>query len=155
MDKKYKALFRVDSSTQIGTGHLMRCLVLAGELRPKGAQIFFICRELPGNLCDLVEEKGYPVYRLPCSGEQAAFNGEHTKHARWLGASWETDAEQVKNILINDKQDIDWLIVDHYAIDKRWESCLRPVCKKIGPESRKRKIIPTFQQGGDLNQLNY
>ena len=48
----------IDSSIQIGTGHLMRCLTLADALRGKGAVVSFICRELPGNLCDSVEKKG-------------------------------------------------------------------------------------------------
>ena len=39
-------IIRTDSSTPIGTGHLMRCLTLADELSQKGAQISFICREL-------------------------------------------------------------------------------------------------------------
>ena len=39
-------IIRTDSSTQIGTGHLMRCLTLADKLRQKGTQISFICREI-------------------------------------------------------------------------------------------------------------
>jgi UDP-2,4-diacetamido-2,4,6-trideoxy-beta-L-altropyranose hydrolase len=50
---------RVDSSVQMGSGHLMRCLTLAEGLSKKGAAITFICRDLPGNLCDFIEKKNF------------------------------------------------------------------------------------------------
>jgi len=50
-------------------------------------------------------------------------------HAAWLGADWATDAEQT--LVSIGKTVIDWLIVDHYAIDIRWESIFRPRCGKI------------------------
>ena len=46
-----------------------------------------------------------------------------------LCADWATDAEQT--LVSIGKTDIDWLIVDHYAIDIRWESILRSRCGKI------------------------
>lgn len=49
--------FRVDSSIQIGTGHRMRCLTLADALRKKESNLSFICREMPGNLCNFIEKK--------------------------------------------------------------------------------------------------
>lgn len=124
-------IIRTDSSTQIGTGHLMRCLTLAGELRKKGAQISFICRELPGNLCDLAEEKGYPVHRLPCAEEQLKHVGQRTAHSHWLGVDWQTDARQTKAVIKKEARDIDWLIVDHYALDKQWDVQMRPPVKNI------------------------
>ncbi len=42
-----KILIRTDASQQIGSGHVMRCLSLANELRQK-AHVSFICQELPG-----------------------------------------------------------------------------------------------------------
>lgn len=44
-------LIRTDASQQIGSGHVMRCLSLANELRQK-ARVSFICQKLPGNMCD-------------------------------------------------------------------------------------------------------
>ena len=39
-----KLLIRADASVQIGTGHIMRCLTLADELRGRGAEATFVCR---------------------------------------------------------------------------------------------------------------
>jgi len=55
---------RTDSSVQIGTGHVMRCLTLAERLREKGADVLFICRELVGNLNELISAKGFALCRL-------------------------------------------------------------------------------------------
>lgn len=123
--------FRVDSSIQIGTGHLMRCLTLADVLREKEAMVSFICRELSGNLCDFVGKKGFRVYRLPYITSQFDDKRHNTHHTQWLGVTWETDAEQTKAILMKDTHDIDWLVADHYALDKQWETQMRPFVKKI------------------------
>jgi spore coat polysaccharide biosynthesis predicted glycosyltransferase SpsG len=57
-------VFRADSSIQTGSGHIMRCLTLADELRISGCEILFICRGLPGNLISLIEKKNYSVCKL-------------------------------------------------------------------------------------------
>ena len=53
-------IFRVDSSEVIGSGHVMRCLTLADELREQGAECEFICREHEGHMMSLIEQRGYP-----------------------------------------------------------------------------------------------
>jgi UDP-2,4-diacetamido-2,4,6-trideoxy-beta-L-altropyranose hydrolase len=44
--------FRTDTSLQIGTGHVTRCLSLADALHATGEQCHFICREHPENLIE-------------------------------------------------------------------------------------------------------
>lgn len=129
-----KVVFRADASYEIGTGHIMRCLTLAEALREKGADVAFIARELPGNLCNFIESKNFMVHRLPYLNDKELINTstEQTlNHSSWLGVSKETDAEQSKCILEQLGQPIDWLVVDHYALDKQWELQLRPYAKKI------------------------
>lgn len=109
---------RVDASLELGTGHVMRCLTLAGRLREHGASVHFICREHPGHLCDLIEANGYNVLKLPAPQENS-----------WLGAPLSVDANQTKEQLSN--RSVDLLIVDHYAINAEWESRLRDLTKKI------------------------
>ncbi|MEG6616509.1 UDP-2,4-diacetamido-2,4,6-trideoxy-beta-L-altropyranose hydrolase [Peptococcaceae bacterium 1198_IL3148] len=130
-------VFRVDSSTIIGTGHLMRCLTLAEELRYQGAGVSFICRDLPGNISRMIRDKGYKVYLLPFpvneNGYDVKYNEMDIVHNQknWLYVNWRTDAEQTLNIIKKNTKSIEWLIVDHYAIGKQWEKALRPYVKKI------------------------
>ena len=116
-----KVVIRVDASEQIGTGHLIRCLTLAEELRRQGAEVEFICREHPGHLIHLLTGAAFPVTILPAP-ESAGNSGED--YAAWLGVSQNTDAAQTFQALAGQRPD--WLIVDHYGLDRTWEQQLRP-----------------------------
>jgi len=106
-------LIRTDASINIGTGHVMRCLTLADELRQKGVDISFICHEEPGNLISYIEDRGYKVHQMP---------GE---------IDIETDRRLTKEILSKYEIKPDWLIIDHYDIDISWEYPLRKYAKKL------------------------
>jgi UDP-2,4-diacetamido-2,4,6-trideoxy-beta-L-altropyranose hydrolase len=123
-----KVVFRADGSTFMGQGHVMRCLTLANVLRDRGAEINFVCREHPGHLCDLIAQRGFVVQRLPLAEEGVS---PLPGHAGWLGASWEADAEQTRQVIQSFGERADVLVVDHYAIDHRWEKALRPSATKI------------------------
>jgi UDP-2,4-diacetamido-2,4,6-trideoxy-beta-L-altropyranose hydrolase len=121
--------FRIDASLQIGTGHVMRCLTLADALHEQGAQCRFICRAHAGHMMELIAERGYQVDTLPKpDGEMSSTVGD-LAHASWLGIDWLTDAQETQQLLRDTK--LDWLIVDHYALDHRWESALRSVCNRM------------------------
>lgn len=122
-----KVVFRTDGSTRIGQGHVMRCLTLANALRKHGAEIHFVCREHPGHLCDLIAQRGFAVDRLPL----AERGGHLPGHAGWLGASWEADAEQTRDVIRDLGGTADFLVVDHYAVDHKWEKALRPSATRI------------------------
>lgn len=124
-----KIVFRTDASVTIGSGHVMRCLTLADELRKRGADISFISREHPANLNDLLESKGYHVLRLDKPVQKFAARSDDLAHAAWLGVPWEQDAADTAAALGEGQPD--WLIVDHYAIDYRWEERLRSRVAKI------------------------
>ncbi|MDX9713881.1 MAG: UDP-2,4-diacetamido-2,4,6-trideoxy-beta-L-altropyranose hydrolase [Dissulfurispiraceae bacterium] len=124
-----KVAFRADASIDIGTGHIMRCLTLADELRNRGAEINFICREHTGNLIDLIQGRGYLVVTLPLAESEYFLTPDDVAHADWLGDSWQQDAADT--IAALGKVRTDWLIIDHYAIDHRWEEILRPHVSKI------------------------
>jgi UDP-2,4-diacetamido-2,4,6-trideoxy-beta-L-altropyranose hydrolase len=131
-----KAAFRVDASMQIGSGHVMRCLTLAEALRANGAQCHFISRAHPGNLLELIRQRGFTVTDLPAELSPAPTNTQvvsecpkEPAHAPWLGCDWQTDAEQTSAIL--ETLQPDWLVVDHYALEQRWETALRPHYQKL------------------------
>ena len=117
-----RVAIRTDASLAIGTGHVMRCLTLAGELRARGAAVSFICREHPGHLCERIAAQGMPVYRLPAPAAAPAPDSG-PPHAHWLGVAWERDADETRAALAAEPWD--WLIADHYALDARWERALR------------------------------
>jgi len=122
--------FRVDASLDIGTGHVMRCLTLADALAAGGAACRFICREHPGHLIEHISSKSYRVDVLPKCHDAANTNSiDGPAHAHWLGCPWKTDADQTRVVLAGDT--VDWLVVDHYAIDTRWEQALQGRYKKL------------------------
>ncbi|WP_297963056.1 UDP-2,4-diacetamido-2,4,6-trideoxy-beta-L-altropyranose hydrolase [uncultured Anaerovibrio sp.] len=115
-------VFRVDASTQIGTGHMMRCLALASRMKKKySADIIFLSRDLPGNINDRVEANGYRLLVLPRRTPNEKLKG----YAAWLTVPQSQDAAESIEVLGNIGQ-IDRLVVDSYAIDETWEKCLRP-----------------------------
>jgi UDP-2,4-diacetamido-2,4,6-trideoxy-beta-L-altropyranose hydrolase len=123
-------LIRTDASTNIGTGHVMRCLTLAKALAKKGAEVIFICREREGHLCNLIEGQGFVVHRL--SPPDKEFEADATPaHAAWLGTTWQEDADQTSAIIKDLENRPEWLVVDHYALDIRWEQMLRPSVGRI------------------------
>lgn len=122
-----KIAIRVDASSQIGTGHFMRCLTLADELKQRGAHICFVSRELPAHLRDMLAAKEIEFAAL----DREATDGQAgvLAHSHWLGASQMQDAQATIRALSG--QTWDWLVVDHYALDADWESALRGAAKKI------------------------
>lgn len=122
-------VFRADASIQIGTGHIMRCLTLADALKARGARCHFISREHPGNLNALVLQRGHSLSHLPLASERHIAHDGGPAHAGWLGSSWQTDASLTAAQL--EVIQPDWLIVDHYALDHRWERRLAASCRQI------------------------
>lgn len=122
-----KVVFRTDAGSQIGTGHFMRCLTLADALQQRGSQIRFISRNLPVYLRDMLAAKNLEYIAL--GGDTTISSIDELAHAHWLGTSQAQDAQATIQALSG--QSWDWLVVDHYALDKRWESALRGITLKI------------------------
>jgi UDP-2,4-diacetamido-2,4,6-trideoxy-beta-L-altropyranose hydrolase len=84
-------------------------------------------------MIDHIRNRGYEVAVLPISGvdqaENPSPNQSGTNYEHLLGTHWAIDAKQTKALLPN--VEAEWLIVDHYAIDSRWEMDLRPKFGKI------------------------
>lgn len=121
--------FRTDASIQIGIGHVMRCLTLADALREGGARSMFFCRQHDGNLIDLIKQRGHEVIALPKLQSDDVIFSEEPSHAAWLGTHWSTDANATRQAL--GQMYLDWMVVDHYALDRNWERNLRPHCKRM------------------------
>ncbi len=118
-------LVRVDSSVKIGTGHLMRCLTLANELQEQGHDVYFLCRKLKGNINQSVVNQGHNLFLLPSLEKEFVSQCDDTSHAKWLEVQWQQDYKETSRIIQNISEQFDWLIVDNYALDYRWENLLR------------------------------
>lgn len=115
-----KVVFRVDASFEMGSGHVMRCLTLADELHRQGHDCVFICRQQPGDLTDTIKARGYVTHALPPCDTPA---DNDLAHSHWLKGGQQKDAEQSRAFL--ETLTPDWLVVDHYGMDKTWERELR------------------------------
>jgi len=107
-----KVLLRCDASSAIGSGHVMRCLTLADHLSRGDAEIVFVCRRQPGDLIPQLTRKGYEVHVLEGGGDREEDARETAAFARRFGG-------------------FDWLVVDHYQLDLRFEQALRPFCRRL------------------------
>ncbi|MBM3258585.1 MAG: UDP-2,4-diacetamido-2,4,6-trideoxy-beta-L-altropyranose hydrolase [Candidatus Sericytochromatia bacterium] len=122
-----KIALRVDASHVLGTGHLMRCLVLARTLRHRGCEVLMISRSLPGHLCDWVERtQDIRVARLPAT----AIAGNARPESGALGCSEEEDAAETRGVL-EDSGPWDAMIVDHYGLGAEWERAVAPLVRRM------------------------
>ena len=110
-----KFAIRVDSSPNIGMGHLMRCLALANGLKRRGFEVYFICRDFQGNGTDRIKKNDFNLELLSIKGLE--LNGT------WLGVPYRDDAQDTIDVI--SENPADWLVVDHYDIDENWEAELR------------------------------
>ena len=118
--------FRTDANSEIGTGHFMRCLTLAQELKKNGAELCFVSRAMPPYLAQMLKESGIDLHALP---DNDAEYSDELPHSQWLKGSQHQDAIQTIEAL--GAANINWLVVDHYAIDQRWETPIRKLANKI------------------------
>lgn len=109
-----KIAFRANASIILGTGHIMRCMTLANNLQLKGAEIFFVCSQILPNLDETLGKNNIILKKINLP-----------EHASVL-----EDAQATLNAL-KESGPFDWIIVDHYNLDARWESKLRQITQHI------------------------
>lgn len=115
-------VIRADSSQHIGSGHIMRCLVLARQLREQGMHVQFACIPLCGNMIAHIESEGFKVVKLTAPDIVTT----PTSDKDYLGWLQRTPEEDGQDFL--DKVESAHLIVtDHYAIQREWQSTVKRV----------------------------
>ena len=125
-------VFRVDVSPVIGVGHVMRCLTLANSIRKfkPDYKIHFLFKSLTASMRKLLELKNIDYSVLQDLGpDLSAIESVPLKHSSWLGSSQNDDANAVIKFITG--KCVDWLVVDHYGIDCRWESLVKPLVKNV------------------------
>ncbi|WP_010560718.1 UDP-2,4-diacetamido-2,4,6-trideoxy-beta-L-altropyranose hydrolase [Pseudoalteromonas spongiae] len=128
---------RVDSSSQIGAGHVMRCLNLARCFREHGHTIAFVCRDLPGNLTPFLKSLEFEVVTL--HNQEPSSSQLLSSYENWIGVSWQQDAKQFCSYNLQ----VDIVIVDNYALDYKWQSQVQQHfnCKMVAIDDLKRRHV--------------
>lgn len=123
--RQQTCVFRVDASLTVGTGHVMRCLTFASALRIRGIRCVFVCRIQPGELTGLIEKEGFEVLKLRFREQVVDVDPTESNvpHEAWLLGGWKADSKETHDAIA--QIGVDWLVVDHYGIDARWERELR------------------------------
>src|SRR5208283_4898126 len=106
-------VIRADASATIGTGHVMRCLTLAGALRTLGADVRFVTNRGLGNLFAQIGQSGFHAYEVECASDE-------------LG-----DPNALIELACRESLQPDWLVIDHYGADTTYETALRRVVRRI------------------------
>ena len=104
MSSSQNILFGADSSSTIGTGHIMRDLVLASQY--KDANIIFAVQDLDGNINHKIKEVNYKIEIVKSN-----------------------DIKEVNKLI--KKYNIDMIVIDHYGIDFKYEKQLKKQNKDL------------------------
>lgn len=123
--KKVKMLniaIRADGSTNIGMGHVMRCLSLAKGFRHAGANVYFFSRYEPGIL--KIRQDGFEVIEMPY---QKSSSSEGFSYGD--ASELEGDAEEIINSIKDFNLDV--LIIDSYNVTEEFFLKLKPHVKKL------------------------
>ncbi|UCZ86760.1 UDP-2,4-diacetamido-2,4,6-trideoxy-beta-L-altropyranose hydrolase [Pseudomonas sp. L5B5] len=114
-----RVLIRADASPAIGSGHVARCLTLARVLRRQGAEVAFACRDLPGHRLATLQAEGFATFQLP-----GLYPGEQPEAGIETLLPWQADIAALGEAL-GTCPGFDWVLVDHYALDHRWQAAAR------------------------------
>jgi UDP-2,4-diacetamido-2,4,6-trideoxy-beta-L-altropyranose hydrolase len=114
-----RVAFRVDSSYEIGTGHVKRCLSLASELARYQVQCIFFIKDLQGSLTEEIASSGHQVVILD-------YGNKFTSKQDF---DQTLDAELIIEHLKIMRPNL--LIVDHYRIDIIWERKIKPYVEDV------------------------
>jgi UDP-2,4-diacetamido-2,4,6-trideoxy-beta-L-altropyranose hydrolase len=110
----------------MGIGHVMRCLTIANAAKTRGASTRFISRHLLASLRTLIADAGHELVELPHSSASEA--PAELRHSYLLGTTQAADSMDSLRALSD--QHWDWVVVDHYALDARWETPIRSAASR-------------------------
>lgn len=131
-----KIVFRADASNNIGTGHIMRCLVLAQILREYGHNIQFSTRSQKGDLINFITSKNFKVKTLnETSTSQLAMYESYYKNPKQVSEF----CDAINFIAETKRADI--VVVDHYLLEQVWEQTVKNElnCKIVVIDDLKRR----------------
>ena len=122
-------VFRVDGSTDIGLGHVMRCLALAKQVNEQH-NIIFLCQDLPSQVTTMIAEAGVTLLLL--RNDLSLVNSENTATGVLSPQIQRHHASKCWSVLVDVlDRNIDLLVVDHYALSAPFCSAMRNYCDNI------------------------
>ena len=124
-----KVCFRADGSSAIGTGHIMRCYTLAMAMHSAGFEVSFCTRSMPKAIAEKINHDGINVHWLPLDDGPFVAGETNFSVAPEILSDWRDDAHLT--LAYCKTHDCDWLIVDHYMLDARFETIIRQANYKI------------------------
>jgi len=104
-----RIIARADVTTEMGTGHLMRCRSLAQRLKDFGVSTEFLMAECPGELRKTLIDEGFDFVRVNCAPggiKDAKFTARAAAGA-------------------------DWIIVDGYHFDGSYQKALKSAGMRV------------------------
>ncbi|ALQ09829.1 hypothetical protein D172_015305 [Pseudoalteromonas sp. Bsw20308] len=121
-------IMRADASSHIGSGHIMRCLVLADRLKLDGHKVVFATRPQNGDLVTFIKQRGFSIYELQQPADWLVPTST-ADYAAWLQVSECDDAQECATAF--DSPDL--VITDHYGIGAQWHKVVKEAynCKII------------------------
>lgn len=114
-----KIAFRVDGSTNIGMGHIMRCLSLAKGFQEQDSEIHFISKFKNG--IEKIQQEGFKVLRIKTRRDNLINIDSHKDNNLELNEIIEYIREY----------DIQILFIDSYYVTEEYFLKLKPFVKKI------------------------
>lgn len=123
-----KVVIRADASSYIGSGHIMRCLVLADALKRDGHAVVFATRPQSGDLTSLIKQRGFSIYALQQPSNWLV-PSTTADYVAWLQVSEHDDAQECATAF----DSADLVITDHYGISTQWHKVVKQAynCKVI------------------------
>ena len=112
-------IFRLDSSSSIGSGHVYRCIKLAEQLSKNQNKVSFVAQSLKGNINLLIKKK----YRLDFVKKNKNFRIKKNHYIEWSKKEQIDDAN--KTLKITKKLNAKFVIVDHYGLSHHWHKILK------------------------------
>ena len=120
-------LVRLEANSNIGHGHLARCLSITRKLIDR-FDVVFLMRECN----ELIEKKVYQSGAKICylaTSKKVEFKSSN--YNTWLGALINDDAEEVVGDIVDNSLDKPHIITDCYGIDTDWLGICRPYCSTV------------------------
>ena len=113
MNPSRRIVFRADASSQLGLGHLMRCMALADYLKELKFDILFLTKKTDIDSQHLILTRGFKVEVLSSKI-----------------TSWHSDLE-ASELSLKKYPQSELMVLDHYLLDAHWEQGVKKYAKKL------------------------